>query len=229
MTNKLKQLRWFDLAVLTVIMFGFAIYSSTVQYLSTGDNLERIEKSITFSSLQNYQALATQLIWLGLAFVYLLLRNFDFSIWTRQIKWTLFLPLQVLAAFFLAAAAMDLFTAFTWPLFYPAAPSVLEVIKETDLSLVLYSLMNGFYEEIFFLGICLTVKPEFIKWSFLFSLFVRFSFHTYQGMTTAIGLGFLLGTVFFLLYRKMKKPNLLPFFLAHSIADIVGLSLLFIL
>ncbi|MEX2784903.1 CPBP family glutamic-type intramembrane protease [Streptococcus sp. H49] len=226
MTNKLKQLRWFDLLALTAIMFGPAIYSSTVQYLTTGDNLQAIQNNVTFSALQNYQALASQLIWLGLAFTYLLLRNFDFSIWTKQIKWTLFLPLQVLAIFCLAAAAMDLFISLTWSLLQPSTPSVFEILKEADLSLVLYSLMNGFYEEIFFLGICLAVKPKFIKWSFLFSLFIRFSFHTYQGMTTAIGLGFLLGTIFFVLYRKMKKPNLLPFFLAHSIADIVGLSLL---
>ncbi|AXQ77930.1 CPBP family intramembrane metalloprotease [Streptococcus chenjunshii] len=225
--EKLKHLKWFDLLALTGIMFGFAIYRSIFQYLVTGNDLKAIQENVTFSSLQNYQALAVQLIWLFFAFMYLLWRNFDFSLWTKQIKLTFWVPLQALAIFALAALTMDFFTVLTWSFFNPAVPSVFDIFGHVDLSLLLYSLMNGFYEEIFFLGICLAVKPNYVKWSFLFSLFIRFSFHTYQGMTTSIGLGFLLGTVFFLLYKKMKKPNLLPFFLAHSIADIIGLSLLF--
>lgn len=63
------------------------------------------------------------------------------------------------------------------------------VLREVNISTVLYAILNGFYEEIFFLGICLAVKPEYLKWAVIYSLIIRVSFHTYQGMESALGLG----------------------------------------
>ncbi|WP_153052902.1 type II CAAX prenyl endopeptidase Rce1 family protein, partial [Streptococcus suis] len=64
------------------------------------------------------------------------------------------------------------------------------------------------------------------KWAFLYSLIIRCSFHTYQGLISALGLGLILGTIFYLLYQKIKPKNLLPFFLAHAVADVIGLTIL---
>lgn len=92
--------------------------------------------------------------------------------------------------------------------------------------MILYSILNGFYEEIFFLGICLSVKPEERKYYFIYSLLVRYSFHTYQGNISAIAIGLLVGGIYYFLYEKMEEKNLFPFFLAHTITDILGAGII---
>lgn len=226
MKAKLTTLKWFDLIVITLIMFGEGIYNSTLQYLALINHTTTLESNLSFSSLQNYQALAMQLIWLFLAFIYLLCRNFDFSVWTRQIKLEAWLPFKIIGLFLISALAMDAFTFLSYNLMVPVTPSMAQLVSNLDLSLILYSLLNGFYEEIFFLGVCMTVKPQHVKWTFLYSLLIRCSFHTYQGLGNAIALGLLLGIIFFVCYKKWKPKNLLPFFLAHAIADIIGLTVL---
>lgn len=93
-------------------------------------------------------------------------------------------------------------------------------------STVLYALFNGVYEELFFLGICLTVAPKDMKWAVPFSLLVRVCFHTYQGMLAAFAIGVLFGGFLWLIYRRSKDKNLVPFFVAHAIADVIGLGIL---
>lgn len=169
-------------------------------------------------------------MWLALSILYLWLRRFDFSVLFRQIRLSGWVPLQAVIAFAAGGLAMD---AYTYGSYYASeylqptmTPSLLQTLQQADISLILYALLNGFHEEFFFLGLCLAVKPQHVKWAFLYSLLVRISFHTYQGLGGAIALGLLLGTVFFILYRVFKPKNLLPFFLAHAFADIVGLTLL---
>lgn len=91
---------------------------------------------------------------------------------------------------------------------------------------MIYALLNGVYEEIYFLGICLAVRKEHLKWALPFSLLIRVSFHTYQGMISALGIGLLFGIFMYLMYRRSKDRNLLPFFIAHAIGDIFGLGVL---
>lgn len=86
MKEKLTCLKWFDILILTLIMFGEGIYNSTLQYIALTNQTTTLEENLTFSSFQNYQALVIQSIWLLLAFLYLVFRNFDFSVWTRHIK-----------------------------------------------------------------------------------------------------------------------------------------------
>ncbi|MBY5033808.1 CPBP family intramembrane metalloprotease [Streptococcus gallolyticus] len=226
MKKKLTTLRWFDIIIVTFIMFGEGIYKSTLQYIALINHTTTLGNNLTFSSWQNYQALTIQSIWLFLAFIYLLWRNFDFSVWTRHIKIDAWLPLKVIGLFLISALAMDAYSLISYNLTTPPTPSLVQLFSNVDLSLILYSLLNGFYEEIFFLGVCLAIKPQHIKWAFLYSLLIRCSFHTYQGLGNAIALGLLLGSIFFICYRKWKPQNLLPFFLAHAIADTLGLTIL---
>ena len=93
-------------------------------------------------------------------------------------------------------------------------------------STILYSILNGFYEEIYFLGICMAVCEKNIRKSFLFSIIVRFLFHTYQGLVPAIGIGLILGIVYYLMYTKLKIKNMVPYFVSHIIADIFGIGVL---
>ena len=225
MKEKLTCLKWFDILILTLIMFGEGIYNSTLQYIALTNQTTTLEENLTFSSFQNYQALVIQSIWLLLAFLYLVFRNFDFSVWTRHIKLEKWLAVKVISLFLISALAMDLYSLISYNL-SPLTPSLSQIFPKIDLSLLLYSLLNGFYEEIFFLGVCLTFKPQYIKWTFLYSLIIRCSFHTYQGLGNALALGLLLDSIFFICYQKWKPRNLLPFFLAHALADIFGLTIL---
>ena len=45
-------------------------------------------------------------------------------------------------------------------------------------------------------------------------------------MVTALGIGLVFGLYMFLLYHRSKDKNLMPFFIAHIIADIFGLGIL---
>ncbi|MFC3931561.1 CPBP family intramembrane glutamic endopeptidase [Streptococcus dentapri] len=226
MKEKITVLRWFDILIITIIMFGDGIYNSTLQYMALSNQTSTLKENLTFSSMQNYRALALQLLLLFLAFMYLLFRNFDFSIWTKRIVLEPWLLIKIIGIFILAALAMDIYALISYNMSASVTPSLARLFPNLDLSLILYSLLNGFYEEIFFLGVCLAVKSEYTKLALLYSLIIRISFHTYQGLGTALALGILVGFIFYLLYRKLKPQNLLPFFLAHALADVIGLSVI---
>ncbi|GAB1672102.1 CPBP family intramembrane glutamic endopeptidase [Mannheimia haemolytica] len=223
--NKTTYLNWYDLCVLTLILFGEAIYTSTQQYFITTEMQGNFEENLTFSNEQNYWALLTQLALLLIAMGYLKWRNFDFSRWVIRPSWQAFL--SGIGLFILLSLAMDLYFEVLYGVYNLVYPEPFwAVLGEVNISTVLYAILNGFYEEIFFLGICLAVKPEYLKWAVIYSLIIRVSFHTYQGMESALGLGIWLGLIIYLLYSRSKDKNLLPFWVAHSIADILGLSLL---
>ncbi|WP_205029788.1 CPBP family glutamic-type intramembrane protease [Streptococcus porcinus] len=226
MQEKQRFLRWFDLLCLTIILFGEGIVKSTLKYLALQNQTISLEQNLTFSSFDNYKGLAMQSIWLLLAFLYLKWRRFDFNYFKKRIFFKPFVLLQALGLFILIALSMDIFNIVTYNIPKILSPSVLATWPQFDISLILYSMLNGFYEEFFFLGLCLAVKPEATKWAFLYSLLIRFSFHTYQGIAGAVGISLILGILFFIIYRKVKPQNLLPFFISHALADIFGLSIL---
>lgn len=107
-------------------------------------------------------------------------------------------------------------------------PMSLGFFNNETVSTVIYSLFNGIYEEIYFLGICLAMEKKYLKWVLPFSMLVRFSFHTYQGMLSAFGIGIVFGLFMFYVYQKIENKNLMPFFLAHALADIFGLGILWL-
>lgn len=91
-----------------------------------------------------------------------------------------------------------------------------------------YGLLNGFYEEFFFLGLMTSVSEK-NKWKALaFSTLIRFPFHTYQGLLWALVIGVIYGLFYYVMYKKVVK-NLLPFFLMHALADMFGSSLMYLL
>lgn len=236
-SEKLQYLKWWDILILTLILFLQAIQSSFMAFSALEDSA--VAELPEFTSAINWQAFSQQASLLALAFFYLWLRHFDFSIWTSKIRITpksvlmgvgLFIGVALLFdLYFMAASYLLPPTPVDSGVYYGAEQTVhplLQKLSEIDLSLVVYSLLNGFYEEIFFLGICLTVKPEHRTWAFLYSLLVRYSFHTYQGNVSALAIGFLLGTIYYVLYTRMKEKNMFPFFFAHAISDVMGVGIL---
>lgn len=230
--TKLKELRWYDIASLTAIFFAYAIYTSTMFLISSmsqitpTEQMEVMQDAVEFSDYDNYVTLGLQLVFLLIGFAYLKLRKFDFQVW--HIKFSIKAAVWGIVLFFIASLCLDAYTMLVYYVPYlPIFPSTfMQVLGGIKFSTVIYSILNGFYEEIFFLGICTAVQSKYKKWVFIYSLIVRVSFHTYQGISTAIGLGFILGSLFYFLYEKSKTKNLLPFFIAHTIADIFGLSIM---
>ncbi|MFU2164424.1 CPBP family intramembrane glutamic endopeptidase [Streptococcus pluranimalium] len=231
MAKKLKYLKWWDILVLTLILFGSPIYDSTLLFLNPQP--EVAATSLTqASSSQNLYMIMVQGLTLLIAIGYLMWRRFDFKQW--QFKLSLRSSLIGVSLFIVLALLMDLFMLVfnpdfasqiferPWDIFYGIQTFLSSF---TDLSLVAYALLNGCYEELYFIGICTAVADKDRKWVFLASLLVRFAFHTYQGLLTAIGIGLILGIVYYRWYRH-KSRNLYPIFLSHAMADVVGLSLL---
>ncbi|WP_243091852.1 type II CAAX prenyl endopeptidase Rce1 family protein [Streptococcus dysgalactiae] len=230
--NRVAYLKWWDVVVLSVILFGKATIDSTLVYLSSGSG-EAAPLS-EFTSELNWAALAQQLPLLGLAFLYLWWRRFDFSRWSMKVT-----PKAIgfgILLFIIAALTFDIYFMVIYKIFPPegladsssqvSGNAFIVALANIDLSLFLYSLMNGFYEEIFFLGICLSTEPKYRYYMLGYSLLVRFAFHTYQGMIPALAIGLLLGTLFYICYNSMKKKNLVPFFVAHAIGDMIGVGIL---
>ena len=222
----LKKLRWWDIGIITIIMFGPAIISSTNIFCNTDPQV--LEQGTEFSSSDNVIALCIQAIQLFVAGAYLYFRKFDFLQWKFKItaKSTIFAVLL----FLLVSACMDVVniaqTGVAWiPEYVTYNTLILGAFSEVNLSLVLFSLLNGIYEEIFFLGICTMVDKKYSMVAFVYSLVLRFSFHTYQGIILALGIGAILGVIYYIFYKK-KSDNLYVYMLSHSFGDIFGLSVL---
>lgn len=220
---KLIHLRYFDILFLSVLLFGWAIYSSnhTLFLYFTQDEALFFGDEVGFDDAYDDYSGLIQGILLILALFYLKFINFDFSLWEFKIS-----PKETAKAILLfcfLGLMMDIFLYIFEPSYSVIALKNLDTI---NISSILYAFLNGIYEELFFLGICLSVKSENIKKAFIFSLFIRFSFHTYQGLCVAFGLGILLGSAMFFVYEILKVRNLYVFFFAHALADIFGLSFL---
>lgn len=224
--DKNQFLQWADLIIITVIMFGWAIFYSMLGFYEITYQGGNIEDLTTFTSSQNWERFSLQSIILIIVFCYLKLRKFDFYQW--NIIWSLRSVGKGILLFIIAASIIDIFGMLYVDEYKALSSDELSIFQEWwknfNFSIIPYALLNGFYEEIFFLGICLAVKPKSLPYALAFSLIVRFSFHTYQGIDAAINIGFLFGTTLYFAYTKWLNKNLLPCFLAHSIADIFGLS-----
>lgn len=224
--EKVRYLEWFDILSLTVILFGWAILSSTMSLLGLSQGTATVEGNISFSVADNYNAIAVQSGLLAIALLYLRARNFDFKAW--RIKLDLRAVLCAAFVFLIGSLAFDAYMV--------VAGSIREAIQfpnpigsffwSEPVSRVLHAALNGAYEELYFLGICLAVRPRHLKWAVPFSLLVRASFHTYQGLMPASGIGLVFGGAVYLIYRRSKDKNLAPFFIAHSAADVFGLGIL---
>ena len=224
--RKNRYLTWYDLLILTVILLGEGIYTSTVLYLSLLQGATTIGSNLVFSVADNYGAFAKQAGFLLLALLYLWLRRFDFKRWPIRFHWK---ALVYGGLIFLAAALLnDLYYMLAAPLAasLPFPGPFGAFFGNETVSTVIYAMLNGVYEELYFLGICLSVKKEHLKWVVPLSLLIRVSFHTYQGLLSAVGIGVLFGGFLYLLYRRSKEKNLLPFFIAHATADVLGLGIL---
>lgn len=216
---KIDTLTFIDLCILAGILFALPIWDS-YQYFAQL-NSENIATGSAFEySGQAYLALVKrELLVLFLAAAYLIYRRFDF----RQ------LPFHLNTKAVLVTLGIILFAGSLTHIFYETMmPIPTETEQEYDLSgyfslsLFLFSFVNGFYEEIYFLGLAFCSSKRWRPYILIFVLVIRVSFHTYQGVISTFGI-LLFGVILTLLRFKIK--NLLPFTIAHSFFDIFGLGL----
>lgn len=237
--KRTSTLKWWDIALLTLLLFGQAIYHSTLYYLDLmqASNQEaQITANVTRTATQDYQMFLLQAGLLGLAVIYLALRGFEITRWFRRVG--VLSTLAGIALFILVAGLSDVLYLLVTPgeLSYYFQPHTFDwgrigglLTSNLQLSTVLYAMLNGFYEEIYFIGICLSTHPRYRTHYFLFSLLVRFAFHTYQGLVSAAIITLVLGPIYFILHRLYKEKSLYPIILSHILADIFGLSILYYL
>lgn len=235
----LKELRWFDIGMVTLIMFGQFIVRSTQMYMASLSPIISTTMSETATNTVSKGAayssnFSLQLILLSLALVYLWIRHFDFKQLPIRLKWSVLFWVPFIFAIMGLLADMVSTLSGQYNYFSPQVLAFISPMAVLNKFLALspmaiaYGLLNGFYEEFFFLGLLTSVKDKY-KWRVLvFSTLVRVSFHTYQGMLWALVIGVVFGLLYYFLY-KYKVKNLLPFFLVHALADMFGSSLIYLL
>lgn len=231
MENKRSNLNLLDIFILTLIFFGQAIYSSTVQYLQLRAEQQTAPTELVFTADQNIWGIINELLILVCAAAYLFYRKFDFRFFDLKVdRHTILKTFLYILLVSLVVNIYDMVTFSIFPSDYlyggQTATENTQSLKQLffgnlSASFVIFALLNGFFEEIFFLGIIFAVKKPYLPYVLFFSLIIRFAFHTYQGLAAA-GSITLLGVVFLLLRRN--QPQLLPFMLSHSIFDLFGVG-----
>ncbi len=233
MTEKPKtlHLNFADLIVLSLIFFGYATAALLYGYLGILQSGYAAPDyaALTFSDRDNYNSIIIELVSLAAAWLYLRLRRFDFKALDFSAnRRTLPLVLLLIVCAGLAADVYQYLHSIVLPHHYdypqttdPAGQNP-DIWLHLSLPLLAFSLLNGFYEELFFLGLVYAVPRKNLIYALPFSLLVRFAFHTYQGLAGAATVT-VLGVVYILFRRKIK--TLVPFMLAHSVFDLFGLGL----
>ncbi|MFY1027830.1 CPBP family intramembrane glutamic endopeptidase [Actinobacillus seminis] len=234
-STKYNALHIIDLVILAAIFFYSPIITSFHYFTELQQAGLAAPENLEFSEADNYSSIGMELLSLGVAWLYLMLRKFQFA----QLPFSFnknTLPLT-LALILFTGAICHLFANTFSPeilteptitdstLMENATPAQTESENLWDyfsLSLILFALLNGFYEEIFFLGLVFCVEKKWLPFALIFALIVRFAFHTYQGLFSATVV-FLFGVLLMLLRFKIR--NVVPFMLAHSFFDVFGLGL----
>ena len=235
----LRYLKWFDILIVTVLMFGEFIIRSTQQFMeslspSAVASVAETTTNVASDGAAYSSNFTFQLMMLGINFLYLMIRNYDFK--QLPIHWNWSIIFWVPFIFALVGLFGDLVTTLTGKYNY-FNPDLFAYIDFTQIIgkflalspiAIAYALLNGFYEEFFFLGLLTSVKEKHKCLVLLYSTIIRVSFHTYQGLVWALVIGVVYGLFYYFLY-KYKIKNLFPFFLMHALADMFGSSLIYLL
>ena len=84
--EKINYLEWYDIIIITLILWTVGIVSSTRAYIDLIHGETSIAENLIFTTSDNYIIFAMQAVLLLAVLIYLYLRRFDFKIWTIQFK-----------------------------------------------------------------------------------------------------------------------------------------------
>ena len=229
----LKELKWYDIAIVTTIMFGQFIVWSTQAFIASFQPVAQAVSTATDGAAYSSN-FTLQIILLAIALAYLLLRNFDFKQLPIRFKWSVLFWVPFIFAIVglfgdIVTTVSGEYDYFNVNLFAYIDPmQIIHKFLALSPMAIAYALLNGFYEEFFFLGVMTSVNQKYKWWALAYSTLIRISFHTYQGLVWAVVIGVIYGLFYYVLYKKVIK-NLLPFFLMHALADMFGSSILYLL
>lgn len=225
---KTPPLHMGDMLVLAILFFGAAIYSSTQWFWDIQSARVAAAEAVAFDEGSHRSTIIYELCSLACVWLYLRWRRFDwknldFSMNRKTLWWTLVFIIS-------AGLVADIFhylNHYLTSIITGAEPTyaqdnVSESAQRINAWLLVVSALNGFFEELFFIGLIYTVRQNHLRWTLVFGLIVRFAFHTYQGLDSALIIT-TLGIVF--IFWRARVSQLMPFMLAHSVFDIFGLSL----
>ena len=157
-SKPLRYLKWFDILIITVLMFGEFIIRSTQQFMESlsPSTLTSVAETTTnlasdgaaYSSNFNFQ-----LMMLGITFLYLVIRNYDFK--QLPIRWSWSILIWVPLIFALVGILGDIVTTLSGEYNYFNSQLIpfidpMEIIRKfmalTPMA-ICYALLNGFYED----------------------------------------------------------------------------------
>ncbi len=219
-----------DFGVLALIFFGYFIFLSVWMYFETAD--PQPPSAGSFSGYQNIFTIILELVLLSIAGLYLWWRRFDFSVLDFSVKWYT-LPVM-LALILLGGSIVDVCIYGSYWFKYGVNPIAYfsawnsngggDLFGHINIWLLLFALLNGFFEEFFFMGLTFAVDAKYKVVAIVASVFIRFGFHVYQGIPSALGIA-LMGLGF--IWVRQKVTSLVPFVLVHSLFDIFGTGVFF--
>lgn len=206
-----STLSWAEAATVTAICFGLFILFS---FQAAADGFP--EARVTDNG--NRVLVGLELVLAACALAYLRLRGFDVRALRPQptLRDSLLGLGVAAAAWLLAMAAMQVVHS-------PGQREMVEFSIERDsaLSLVLLSVVNGGYEEVFLLGVLARGLRGFgLSVAVGVPLLVRVLYHVYQGPLGMVAVG-VVGLVLTLAY--VVTGRLWPSVLAHILLDLVAL------
>ena len=187
----LKTLKWFDILIVTIIMFGEFIIRSTQQFLQSLQPVTEVAQQYTETTTSYSDGAADssnftlQVILLAIALLYLVIRHYDLKQLKIHFHWSVLIWGSVL--FTIVGLFGDVVTTLIGeynyfdPVLIPFMnpQEIINKFLAVSPMAIAYGLLNGFYEEFFFLGLMISVKEEHQWKALAFSILVRFSFHTY--------------------------------------------------
>lgn len=219
-----KYIGLVDLGIIAGVMFAPACISSIRMSKLRPVN---DEASSEFSGTENIYALVIQGFQLSIAMLYMYFRGFN------PLGFQFLLSFKSIVAGIIIFCALGLYMDFAisikegfgWiPKILKNNIPLISSFEDVDLSLVLFSTLNGFYEEFFFLFICNLVVPQHRLIVLVISIIIRIIIHTYQGKYIAITMSLGMGITYVLMYAFITD-NLFIYIFSHLLADILGLSL----
>lgn len=224
-----KPLNYLDFLILTLIFFGYFSYLSLASYFSAPEP-ESISAA-SFSDSANWLTIGTELVLLAIAYGYLYRRQFDFSRLSFSVN-KMTLPLTLALVLIGGLISDAVLYGSHWLLSEPSSyVESGEAVQSGDFfahingGLLLFALVNGFFEELFFMGLAFAVKSEDRRFALITSVLIRFIFHLYQGFWSAFAIA-AVGLAF--IFIRQKITSITPFILAHALFDLFGAGLLFL-
>ena len=220
-----------DIIVLSLIFFGYATFNSIAGYLQLQQAGMAAPTDLGLDAASSYGSIVLELVELLAAWIYLRWRRFDFKALDFSVhRYTLPLTVLLIVCAGAVADAYQYLHWWIWPHHYPEASELASnsfsaasnnPFAHITPLFVFFALLNGFYEELFFMGLIFAVRPKLVPHAAALSIGVRFIFHLYQGLAGAATVT-TLGIVFILFRRKTSA--LVPFMLAHAFFDVFGLG-----